>query len=193
MQENANEHKSKAFRQHVTNMDIANIRTKVQKDKYGVDTTKSVESNLHQIFDSTTDGYKTELRNSCFLYKPKTDLHDKGRNRLKIGLCSQDQVIQSWRLAHRGLFMMDGTFGISKNKLLTFIIASVDRETGHGIPLAEFLFTPDPNHTRDSASYNSEILREFLESWKEFLEDSARNSNDPRLAEFKDQKFTPIV
>jgi hypothetical protein len=193
MQEKCNKQTSSAFRQHVTNMDIANIRTKIQKEKYGVDTTKSVESNLHEIFSGSTDKYKAELQSSCFLYRPKTDLRDKSRNRLKIGLCSPEQVVYAWKLAHRGFFMMDGTFGISKNKLLTFIIAGVDRHTGHGIPLAEFLFTPDPTHSRDSASYNSEILQEFLQAWKTFLEDKVRESSDPRLVEFKDQKFTPTV
>jgi hypothetical protein len=193
MQERCDEKTPSAFRQNVTNMDIANIRAKVQKDKYGIDTTKSVESNLHEIFEGSTSSCKTELQTSCFLYKPKTDLHDKSRNRLKIGLCSTDQVVYAWKLAHRGLFMMDGTFGISKNKLLTFIIAGVDRDTGHGIPLAEFLFTPDPTHARDSASYNYEILQEFLLAWKNYLEDTVKNSNDPRLLEFKDQAFTPIV
>jgi hypothetical protein len=131
-------------------MDVANIQG--QPDKYGIDTTKSVNSNLHEIFEGSTSSCKTELQISCFVYRSKTDLHDKSRNSLKIGLCSPDQVVYGWKHAHRRLFMMDGTFGISKNRLLTFIIPGVHCDTGHGIPLAEFLFTPDPTYAQDSAS-----------------------------------------
>jgi hypothetical protein len=181
------------YRHTITDMDIQNVRVKVNKAKFGVDIRKSPHVNLDEFLGQHNHQRSIDLRESCFLYCPKTSFNDDTKNRLKIGLCSFDQVKLAWKLVHQRYFIMDGTFGISKNKLLTFIIAGVDPLTNHGIPLAEFLFTPDPNHSRDSSSYNSSILKDFMVEWKSYLEETVANSSDPELQQFKNQEFVPLV
>ena len=61
--------------------------------------------------------------------------------------------------------MMDGTFGVSDETILLFIVMVLD-ELWRGVPVAYFLFSAAPGAKLFSSSYDHSILLEFLQDWR---------------------------
>ncbi|CAG8751882.1 17052_t:CDS:2, partial [Gigaspora rosea] len=59
--------------------------------------------------------------------------YTKETNCLEIIICTQEQQQYAWKYGHNNLIFVDGTFGISKHKVLLFIIIVID-ENNKGIP-----------------------------------------------------------
>lgn len=60
--------------------------------------------------------------------------------------------------------MIDGTFGMSLEKLLIFFLITTD-EAGKSVLIGFFLFTPDRDALSAGASYGASILVQFLRTW----------------------------
>jgi hypothetical protein len=74
----------------------------------------------------------------------------------------------AWKYAHCSQLILDGTFGVCSSRMLLFIAMGID-EDGKGVPVAFFLFSAPTGTQATHAGYNTEILRELLESWKRWL------------------------
>ncbi|CAG8796821.1 7308_t:CDS:2, partial [Racocetra persica] len=100
---------------------------------------------------------QSELKEACLHYQPHTNETD----RLEIIICTNEQQEYAWKYGHNNLILVDGTFGISKHKLLLFIIMIID-ENNKGIPVAFILFTPPQNNRLTSSGYDSKILEKLF-------------------------------
>lgn len=63
---------------------------------------------------------------------------------------------------------MDGTFGVCSARVLLFILMVIDN-CNRGIPVAFYLFSAKEDHTAVHASYNTAVLAEGVQRFKEAL------------------------
>lgn len=77
----------------------------------------------------------------------------------------------AWKYGHKKLIMIDGTFGISVQKILLFVVLAID-ENSKGIPLAMIHFSAPAGNRQTAAGYDTAILKKLLGLWKESLERS---------------------
>jgi hypothetical protein len=106
---------------------------------------------------------------------------------LEIIICSQDQQEYAWKYGHQSLILLDGTFGISKHKLLLFIMMVID-DNNKGIPITFILFTPPSHNRMTSAGYDGKILERLLTIFRDNISTlyQQKHSNDILI-------FSPIV
>jgi hypothetical protein len=78
----------------------------------------------------------------------------------------------AWKHGHQKMLFMDGTFGVSKDRILLFIMLVIDG-SGKGV-----LLRSSSLHHRSmpntSSNYDGRILEDFLRNWEEHL-----NKNKP--------------
>jgi hypothetical protein len=144
---------------------------------------RKAASNIHDMLskenrcsDLSMDDF-AQLKNDCFLYQPKTNTNE----RLIMGFCSNEQKESAWKYGHNNYIMMDGTFGISRHCVLTFILMVIDPVTSHGIPVAFFLFSPKHEAGKTCSSYDEEILELFLQKWQAFMNEGKDSIFMPRV------------
>ncbi|KAJ3287842.1 hypothetical protein HDU76_007770 [Blyttiomyces sp. JEL0837] len=168
----------------LTPRDLSNIIRTVRNEKFGIDTDNPPAQNLDKLVNDLNNG-DTRVRDAVFYYQPILTQGDI----LKIGISTPDQCQLAWEIAHKRLIIMDGTFGISKSRILLFVMMGVDQGR-RGVPLAYFLFSAPPQAKNTAANYDTSILTEFLKKWKETLEIFAgrRSQTNPSTI-----KFTPVV
>ena len=130
----------------------------------GVDVTNRPERNVHDWLDSMSPNYKAEIRRAVFYYQA----HLQKDDHLKVCISTREMDDAAWRFAHQSQLILDGTFGVCSSRLLLFIAMGID-ETGKGLPLALFLFSAPTGNQATHAGYNTAILRELLEQWRNHL------------------------
>ncbi|CAG8461329.1 5758_t:CDS:2, partial [Scutellospora calospora] len=111
--------------------------------------------NLEQFLGP--DANPSELKKACLHYQPYT----KETGHLEIIISTHEQQEFAWKYRHHNLILMDGTFGISKNKLLLFIILVID-ENNKGITISFIIFIPPPQNRLTLSGYDSSILEWLL-------------------------------
>jgi hypothetical protein len=89
-------------------------------------------------------------------------------DRLRICIQTTEMKQAAWKYSHRGQFILDGTFGICDRWVLLFIALRVD-EARKGVPSAFFLFSAPTGNKATHAGYDTSILVEVLNAWKNSL------------------------
>ncbi|RIB27023.1 hypothetical protein C2G38_2161700 [Gigaspora rosea] len=128
------------FRTLLTAIDISNIIKQILQKTWNINLKHDVAKNLDQFLGTNED--ESELKEACLHYQPYT----KETGHLEIIICTHEQQDYVWKYGHNNLILVDGTFRISKHKLLVFIIIVID-ENNKDILIAFILFTP-PQHNR---------------------------------------------
>ncbi|RIB09975.1 hypothetical protein C2G38_2266199 [Gigaspora rosea] len=82
-------------------------------------------------------------------------------DRLEIIICTREQQEYAWKYGYQNLILVDETFGISKYKLLLFIIMIID-DNNKDIPISFILFTPPRSNHLTSPGYDSKILERLF-------------------------------
>jgi hypothetical protein len=155
------------YRYVIQNSDISTLRKVLCLQKMGMSDQVSAETNLEGLFggQSCDDRFSA----ACFHYVPKSTKSD----RLFLGFSTKQQCELAWKHGHQKMLFMDGTFGVSKDRILLFIMLVIDG-SGNGVPVAQFIFTTPPNAKNTGSNYDSRILEDFLRKWVEHL-----NKNKP--------------
>ncbi|CAG8784299.1 2044_t:CDS:2 [Cetraspora pellucida] len=135
------------FRMLLTTMDIANIKKQMLQKTWNVNIKHDAAKNLDQFLGQNAD--QSGLKEACLHYQP----HTRETDRLEIIISTREQQDYAWQYGHKNLILVDGTFGISKHKLLLFTIMVIDKNN-KGIPIAFILFTP-PQYNRLTSSGNN--------------------------------------
>lgn len=145
-------------------MDIANIRRTLQRDDLGIDLRLPAEVNLDAMFNPTkaTD---SEYLDAVFHYAPKTTTND----RFELCLATPYMRELAWKYGHHNLILLDGTFGISKQKVLLFVVLALDSNR-KGVPIAMIHFSAPTGNRQTAAGYDTRILTRLLKEWKDALE-----------------------
>ncbi|RIB14383.1 hypothetical protein C2G38_2040242 [Gigaspora rosea] len=165
----------------LTAMDIVNIRKQIIQKNWNINIKNDAAVNLEQFLGSDADS--SELKEACLHYQP----YMKETNRLEIIICTQEQQQYAWKYGHNNLILVDGTFGISKHKVLLFIIMVID-EKNKGISVTFILFTPPPYNQLISSGYDSKILERLFTIFQNKISETY---NHNRLKE--NSKNTPII
>lgn len=148
----------------MTALDIANLRRTVRKTDYNLDIRLAVEENVDLMFNPKTAS-DDEIKDACIHYSPLTLLS----KRLEVIISTERMRDAAWKYGHKKLILIDGTFGISIQKILLFVVLAID-ENNKGIPLAMIHFSAPAGNKQTAAGYNSAILEKLLRLWKERLE-----------------------
>ncbi|CAG8687195.1 24460_t:CDS:2, partial [Gigaspora rosea] len=139
----------------LTTIDITNIKGQLLQKNWGINIKNDTAKNLEQFLGP--DANQSELKEACLHYQPRI----KETDRLEIIISTREQQKCAWKYGHQNLILIDGTFGVSKNKLLLFIIMVID-ENNKGIPISFIIFTPPSQNRLTSSGYDSNILEQLL-------------------------------
>ena len=131
---------------------------------HSIDISRPPECNIDAWLDPKHPDYKPELASSIFYYRARENIQERFR------LCIQTAEMKhaAWHYGHHRQIILDGTFGICDRRLLLFITLGVD-ESGKGVPLAFFLFSAPTGNKATHAGYDTAILTELLNEWKNSL------------------------
>ncbi|CAG8544750.1 12617_t:CDS:1 [Cetraspora pellucida] len=115
---------------------------------------------------------QSELKDACLYYQP----HTKENNCLEIIISTYEQQEYAWKYGHQNLILVDGTFGISRHKLLLFIVMVID-SNNKGIPISFILFTPPRSNRLTSSGYDSKILERLFTIFRDKISDNYNKKN----------------
>lgn len=99
------------------------------------------------------------LRTRAFLYQVNTE-----NKRFMLGPMTPQLRRDARMLCDAGVLQMDGTFGLTREKVNVLFLVTID-DNGKGIILRVLLFALNPIALSASASYDSELLKELLDRW----------------------------
>ena len=153
------------FRYNILPSDYRGLYRKYNREAHGIDITVPPEQNVENWLDSKSKHYKPNLARAVFQYAARTRKED----RFKICIATPEMLQAAWDLCHQSQLVLDGTFGITSSRLLLWIPLALDK-SGHGLPLAMFLFSAPAGNQATHAGYNTAILRELLSSWRNWLQ-----------------------
>lgn len=165
----------------LTAQDISNVKNEMLRQNWDINVREDAAKNLERFLGPNAG--QTELTDACLHYQART----KDSDRLEIIISTPDQQEFAWRYGHGNLILLEGTFGVSKHKLLLFIMIVID-ENNKGIPVTFFIFTPPPNNRLTAAGYNSRILERLLTIFRDKISAirNAGKADDPLT-------FAPLV
>ncbi|CAG8436255.1 1797_t:CDS:2 [Scutellospora calospora] len=169
---------------NVSTTNILALNAKTVKNN--VDINKNPTKNLDQFLRQNAD--QSELKDACLYYQ----LHTKETDRLKIIICNHEQQEYVWRYGYQNLILVDGTFGISKHKLLLFIIMVID-ENNKGIPIAFIFFTPSSNNWLTFSRYDSRILECLFTIFRDKISDIYNRNQLITNPNATSVIFTPLI
>lgn len=152
------------FRYNLVGHDYQTLHRKYCQERLGFDSTRAPQYNLDDWLNKDSPHYRMDLATAIFFYSARTQRNEK----LKVCISTPDMDRASWKYAHGRQILLDGTFGVVSSRMLLFIAMGVD-EHGKGIPLAFFLFSAPAGSQATHAGYDTEILRELLQSWVSHL------------------------
>lgn len=132
--------------------------------RIGIDTTNEVAHNLEGWLDPDSLDYRPELANAVFYYRART----VEAERIKLCIATPAMDAAAWEHGHLSQTILDGTFGITNARMLLFIMMVVDKDW-KGIPVAFFLFSAPPNSKFTPAGYDTSILVDVLQEWRDHL------------------------
>ncbi|KIO25195.1 hypothetical protein M407DRAFT_25419 [Tulasnella calospora MUT 4182] len=145
--------------------------------RQGITTKTPAEVNVHQWLDPTSKHFQPILYNAVLHYQPRTE----AKERFSACIASAEMEKATWKYGHRSQIILDGTFGLCDSRLLLFIVMAVDEE-GHGVPLCFMLFSAPTGNRQTSAGYDTEVLKELLQKWKDWLSSRSGRLFEPLVA-----------
>lgn len=104
-----------------------------------------------------------------------------------LGLITPQMRRDARTFCEAGVLLMDGTFGLTREKVNIFFLITSD-DNGKGIILCVLLVAPDPIARSPSASYDSKLLKELLKRWARAEACDEYGSNY-----LNGRKVTPVV
>jgi hypothetical protein len=114
--------------------------------------------------------------------------HAVDEERFQAVVITEQMRDAAWRYGHGSQMILDGTFGVSTESILCFILMVVD-EDYRGIPVGFLLFSALPHHLAVHGSYDTDIMTTMLREWKrgierdrpgEFIPHSCLTDNDSK-------------
>lgn len=156
------------WRYNLLNEDFASLYRQHNKIAYGIDLAVPQEHNVDNWLDPESPHYKPEVHKAVFKYMARAEEGD----RVKICIATEEMREAAWTYCHGRQLVLDGTFGIATSRLLLWIALAVN-ERNEGIPIALFLFSAPTGNRATHAGYNTDIIAELLQYWRDWLNESA--------------------
>lgn len=133
---------------------------------YGIDVTVPPENNVHNWLNRNSPYFKPAIYDAVFKYVPRVAQTD----RFKLCISTGEMREAAWQYCHRKQLVLDGTFGLCSSRLLLWIALGVDA-ANNGVPVALFLFSAPTGNRATHAGYDTSILAELLDYWRNWLQE----------------------
>ncbi|TCD66588.1 hypothetical protein EIP91_001145 [Steccherinum ochraceum] len=151
-------------RYEILRTDFCRIYRRYYRDRFDIDVSIPAEHNLHNWLDPSSPHYKPTLAEAVFHYSARSTENE----RLKVCISTNEMREATWKYVHGKQLALDGTFGLCTSRLLVFIALGVD-EKNRGFPVAVFLFSAPTGSKATHAGYDTSVLVELLQSWKDSM------------------------
>lgn len=152
------------FRFHLQSDDFRALYRRNYRERFGIDISISAENNVDNWLNPASDFYKPEIRRAVFHYAARTQREE----RVKVFIANDEMRDAAWKYCHHKQLILDGTFGLCDSRMLLWIAMGVD-ESNSGIPVALFLFSAPTGTQATHAGYNTAIIKELLQHWRDWL------------------------
>lgn len=144
--------------------DFSRLYWQHYRKAYSVDVSVAPEHNVDNWLNRQSTHFKPHIHEAIFHYNARANVGD----RLKICVSTPEMKTAAWKYCHKRQLVLDGTFGLCTSRLLVWIALGVD-DSGHGIPVAMFLFSAPAGNRATHAGYDTNILTELLKAWMVWL------------------------
>ncbi|PCH35819.1 hypothetical protein WOLCODRAFT_145976 [Wolfiporia cocos MD-104 SS10] len=158
------------FRYEILPADFSGLYRQHLRSAFAIDIKVAPELNVDNWLDPTSPHYKPKLHEAVFHYQGRADQGD----RFELCFSTPEMAAAAWKFIHGKQLVLDGTFGISTSRLLLWISMGIDN-SGHGIPVALFLFSAPTGNRATHAGYDTRILVKLLGAWKKSLGSNAQD------------------
>ncbi|RKO91470.1 hypothetical protein BDK51DRAFT_47779 [Blyttiomyces helicus] len=145
--------------------DLACLHERIHRERFSVDKRKKSPENIERWLGPMEKFWEKkddDILEAVFHYQPLT----ADTERLELSIARQE--MRDGALPHRGILLRDGTFGVSKERLLLFIAMGIDKGD-KGVRLALLHFTPPRDAKFIPGGYDHRILTRLLGAWKTML------------------------
>ncbi|KAI0695371.1 hypothetical protein BC835DRAFT_1414886 [Cytidiella melzeri] len=151
-------------RYNILPSDFSRLYRQHYRKAFSIDVKIAAEHNVDNWLNPDSTHFKPDLHKSVFQYSARASEGE----RLKISISTPEMKDAAWAFCHKKQLVLDGTFGLCTSRLLVWIALGVD-ESGHGLPVAMFLFSAPSGNRATHAGYDTNILAELLSGWKSWL------------------------
>ncbi|KAI0695800.1 hypothetical protein BC835DRAFT_1232694, partial [Cytidiella melzeri] len=151
-------------RYNILPSDFSRLYRQHYRKAFSIDVKIAAEHNVDNWLNPDSTHFKPDLHKSVFQYSARASEGE----RLKISISTPEMKDAAWAFCHKKQLVLDGTFGLCTSRLLVWIALGVD-ESGHGLPVAMFLFSAPSGNCATHAGYDTNILAELLSGWKSWL------------------------
>lgn len=120
--------------------------------------------NIDDALDAQSPRFDPEVKAATLHYQA----HTATSERLELIICTPAMREAAWRLGHQNQVLLDGTFGVSRQKVLLFILMAID-DDWKGVPIGLFLFSAPQQNNLTASGYDSTILTKLLGHYRSGL------------------------
>jgi len=160
----------------LTAFDVCNIRAYLMKKNWGINLRNRPEDIVDDLFgENSTDA---ALREATIFYKPRTGSTD----RFELVIASPKQREYAWKYGNNKMIFVDGTFGVSKKKLLAFVLVIDDENKG--IPVGFIIFSAPDGNMATHAGYDADILIKLFTEYRDGLQTFKKEKFEPKVKRF---------
>lgn len=164
------------YRYQLLPSDFSGLYRQHYRKSFGINVKIAPEHNVDNWLNPKSSFFKPEVHKAVFHYHARAS----DEERLKICISTTEMTEAAWTYCHKGQLVLDGTFGLCTSRLLVWIALGVDK-SGHGVPVAVFLFSAPTGNRATHAGYDTAILTDVLKQWRNWL------------GQRKGEEFTPYV
>ncbi|KAJ9113552.1 hypothetical protein QFC20_001903 [Naganishia adeliensis] len=140
----------------------------------GLDPRQQAHVVMHRWMTPGNPGYNEQIA----LNVPHFESLAVGQERFEAVIITEQMREAAWRFGHRQQMILDGTFGVSQERLLCFILMVVDQNYRR-VPVGFILFTPLAEHLATHGSYDADVLVRLLQAWKVGIEQGRNDEFEP--------------
>lgn len=158
------ERASANWRFNIQSDDLRALYRRHYRESHGIDISITAENNIENWLNPESKFFKKTLRDAVFHYAARTEK----KERIKVCISTSEMRDAAWRYCHQRQLVLDGTFGLCNSRVLLWIAMGVD-DSNRGIPVALFLFSAPTGNQATHAGYDTNIITELLESWRDWL------------------------
>lgn len=169
--------KTANYRYQILPSDFSGLYRQHYRKAYGIDVTIPAEHNVDNWLNPKSPHFKPSIHRAVFYYHARAS----EKERLRVSICTAEMKEAAWTYCHKGQIVLDGTFGLCTSRLLLWIALGVDK-SGHGVPVAMFLFSARTGNKATHAGYDTRILTEVISEWSTWMGKRGGESFSPYVA-----------
>jgi hypothetical protein len=142
----------------------------------GLDSRVDASVVLMRWWDKNSPGHRPDITSNMAWFTPYSDTSE----RFEAIVVTPAMTSAAWKYGYSNQMIMDGTFGLTKERILCFILMVVDDQR-KGIPVGFLLFSALEEHKGTAGSYTAQVLKDLLVKWRDWVSRNRPQIFQPRL------------